>query len=134
MTKLLNFAVHNQIRQAMKDAAQQIALKHGIAFEVAETGQSHLDIGVSVKFMVMDQQGLPLTADRDQFARLASRYGLQPSDYHRTFRMNNSSYKIIGIEPSRPRFSIRCQNVRKGTECFVPADCVQRALGIAQAA
>lgn len=49
---------------------------------------------------------------------------MQPSDYRRTFRQNGEIFRVIGINPSRPKYPISAERVSNGRGYKFTADIV----------
>lgn len=117
------------ITGAMKLAAQQIASKLGLALDFDfEVGTYAYNVAIEAKFSVKDQVGQAVSHERRMFEHLASRYGLAPSDFGKTFWMKGTQYKITGINQSAPRYAITGERVRDGKGFRFPARDVANCL------
>lgn len=128
--------IRSAIETAMKDAARAVALKHGLAMDsTVEVGVNAHNMTASLTFSEMDKMGIPVSHERNMFEHLASRYGLQPSDFGKTFYMKRTQYRITGIDPSKPRFVIQGVRVYDNREFRFPArDVVNCLAAMAKAA
>ncbi len=63
----------------------------------------------------------------EDFKRLATHYGLKPSDLGKTFTQRRSIFKVIGLVASRPKYPILVEN-QKGKRYKFPASKVKMLL------
>ncbi len=60
--------------------------------------------------------------DKAMFEVLAPHFGLEPSDYGRTFRTSGELHRIVGINPNRPKYPISNERVSDGRGVKMPAE------------
>ncbi len=48
---------------------------------------------------------------KDMFELLANGYGLKPTDYGREFSTGRETFRIVGIEPRRPKYPINVERM-----------------------
>ncbi len=77
-----------------------IDLRHGFDFQFR--------IGIPMP------DGTLFSAERELFEVLAGHFGLQPSDYGRTFRSNGEFFRLKSINPNRPKYPISAERVADG--------------------
>lgn len=119
----------NEIEIAMKDAARAVAVKHGLAVDFNfDVGTYAMNMKAGITFAEMDKMGIPMSHERRMFEHLASRYGLQPGDFNKTFWMKGTQYRITGINSSAPRFAVTGERVRDGKGFRFPARDVANCL------
>jgi hypothetical protein len=79
----------------------------------------------------LDKLGLSATFALDtageDFKRYASRYGLQATDLGRSFTQRRSTFTIVGLVPSRPKYPILVEN-QNGKRYKFPASKVAALL------
>ena len=98
------------------DACKQVAQAHGLKVEGGELSEIDLRHGFDIGFRV----GIPMadgslySFDKAVFGTLAVHFGLQPSDYGRTFSSNGEVFRITGLNPNRPKYPIRAERVSDG--------------------
>lgn len=109
--------------------------KHGfqMKFEPRMTFQS-TEIHAKMTVMPVAQNGVdPVKAAEDAlkatFMKYATAYGLKETDYNRVFSMGGKFYKLVGVNPSRPKNAMRIKDTRTGKEFVAPTASVRRALG-----
>ncbi len=100
----------------MLAACQKVAQSHGLITEGGDLGDIDLRHGFDIQFRV----GIPMSdgslfsTDQALFDVLAEHFGLQPSDYRRTFRSNGELFRIASINPKRPKYPISAERVADG--------------------
>lgn len=72
-------------------------------------------------------EGADSTAEQ-QFKRHCAAYGLKPTDLGKTFRSHGKTFKIVGLEPRRPKFPVIAEYLGTGTVYKFSAETVGRAL------
>ena len=66
--------------------------------------------------------------DRDSFECYAGLFGLHPSDYGRIVTLHDGAFRLVGIEPGRPKFPIVGERTRDNKRFKLTDDGVRRAL------
>ena len=56
------------------------------------------------------------------FEVLAPLFGLEPSDYGRTFKSGGERHRIVGINPNRPKYPISTERISDGRAFKMPAE------------
>ena len=109
-------ALCNQLQQELFDACQKVAKSHGLVVEGGELNDIDLRNSFSIDFRV----GIPLSdgrlysPDKALFQALAPQFGLMSSDYQKTFSFRGNLYKIVGLNPNRPKYPILASRVTDG--------------------
>ncbi len=113
-----------RLRRELMTACQQVAETHGLTVEGGDLGGIDLRHGFDIAFRV----GIPMedgaiySPEKAMFEVLAPHFGLEPSDYGRTFRTGGDLHKIVGINPNRPKYPISTERVSDGRGFKMPAE------------
>jgi hypothetical protein len=113
-----------KLRRDMMQACLKVAETHGLTVEGGELSDIDLRHGFDISFRV----GIPMpdgaiySLEKEMFKVFAPQFGLDPSDYGRTFRMRGELYKIVEINPNRPKYSIGAERVADGCGFKMPAE------------
>jgi len=114
----------DRLRREMMKACLNVAETHGLTVEGGDLSDIDLRHGFDVSFRV----GIPMTdgaiysPDKALFEVLAPHFGLEPSDYGRTFRTRDELFRIVAINPNRPKYPISAERVSDGLGFKFPAD------------
>lgn len=113
-----------RLRQDMMKACLAVAETHGLTVEGGELSDIDLrhsfDIGFRVGIPM--QNGAIYSPDKAMFEVLAPHFGLEPSDYGRTFKTGRDLHRIVGINPNRPKYPISTERVSDGRGFKMPAE------------
>lgn len=116
------------IKQDMRDALESVAEKHGISIEVPVGGSFYpTRANVKVEVSTFGEDGQAKSKKADDFAILATRYGLDPSDLGRTFKQGRHTFTVIGLNPRAHKFPINCDR-DDGKKFKFPSSTVKYAL------
>jgi hypothetical protein len=113
-----------KLRRDMMQACLKVAETHGLTVEGGELSDIDLRHGFDISFRV----GIPMpdgaiySLEKEMFKVFAPQFGLDPSDYGRTFRMRGDLYKIVSINPNRPKYPISAERVSDGRGFKMPAE------------
>ena len=116
-------------------ACRRVAETHGLTAEGGDLSDIDLRHGFDIIFRV----GIPMadgalhSPDKALFEVLAPNFGLEPSDYGRTFRSREDIFRIVAINPNRPKYPISVERVSDGRGFKFPADNVVMYLQNSQA-
>lgn len=108
----------------MVRACLKVAQAHGLTVEGGELSDIDLRHGFDISFRV----GIPMedgaiySPDKAMFEVLAPHFGLEPSDYGRTFRSHGDLHRIVAINPNRPKYPISTERVSDGRGFKMPAE------------
>jgi len=103
---------------------EKVAETHGLTVEGGELSDIDLRHGFDISFRV----GIPMedgaiySPDKALFEVLAPHFGLEPSDYGRTFKSRGDLYRIVAINPNRPKYPISTERVSDGRGFKMPAE------------
>jgi len=116
--------VAKRIAADVAAALKPVAEKYGMS--LSEGGWSYYDTDITFKpkFAVVTDSGVP--AD---FERLAPKYGLEPSDFGKTFTSLGRQFRITGIKPTRRQYPISGERVPDGKSYKFTAQQVVTGLG-----
>ncbi len=97
---------------------------HGLVVEGGELSDIDLRHGFDISFRV----GIPMadgtiySAEKAMFEVLAPHFGLEPSDYGRSFKTRDEMFRIVEINPNRPKYPISAERVSDGRNFKFPAE------------
>ncbi len=113
-----------RLRRDLLKACLNVAQTHGLTVEGGELIDIDLRHGFDISFRV----GIPMedgaiySPDKAMFEVLAQHFGLEPSDYGRTFKSRDETFRIVAINPNRPKYPISAERVADGRGFKFPAD------------
>ena len=113
-----------KLRRDMMKACLAVAETHGLTVEGGELSDIDLRHGFDISFRV----GIPMedgaiySPDKALFEVLAPHFGLEPSDYGRTFRSRGDLYRVVAINPNRPKYPISTERISDGRGFKMPAE------------
>jgi hypothetical protein len=113
-----------RLRSDLLAACRQVASVHGLVVEGGELADVDLRHGFDIRFRV----GIPMAdgalyaPEKTLFEALAPSFGLEPSDYGRTFRTRGELFRLTAINPNRPRYPISAERVADGRGFKFPAE------------
>jgi len=108
----------------MMKACLAVAETHGLTVE----GGDLTDIDLRHSFAISFRVGIPqadgaiFSPDKAMFEVLAPHFGLKPSDYGRTFRSKDELFRIVAINPNRPKYPVSAERVSDGRGFKFPAE------------
>jgi hypothetical protein len=114
----------NRLRRDMLKACLNVAEAHGLTVEGGELSDIDLRHGFDISFRV----GIPMadgaiySPEKAMFEVLAPQFGLKPSDYGRTFRARDELFRVVAINPIRPKYPISVERVSDGRGFKFPVD------------
>ena len=109
-------ALCKQLSRDLLAACRKAAESHGLAVEGGELSDIDLRHGFDIRFRV----GIPMpdgslfSHDKALFEVLAPSFGLDPSDYGRTFKTGGEIFRITAINPNRPKYPISAERLADG--------------------
>lgn len=114
----------DRLRRDMMKACIAAAEVHGLTVEGGELSDIDLRHSFTIGFRVGIPQadGAIYSSDKAMFEVLAAHFGLEPSDYGRTFRAGGDLHRIVGINPNRPKYPISTERVSDGRGFKMPAE------------
>lgn len=114
----------DRLRRDMMKACLAVAETHGLIVEGGDLADIDLRHSFEIRFRVGIPQanGEIYSPEKAMFEVLAPHFGLQPSDYGRTFKTGGDLHRIVGINPNRPKYPISTERVSDGRGFKMPAD------------
>lgn len=106
----------DRLRRDVLKACLSVAEDHGLTVEGGELSDIDLRHGFNISLRV----GIPMadgaiySSDKALFEVLAPHFGLEPSDYGRTFTTRGERFRIMSINPNRPKYPISVERVADG--------------------
>ena len=97
-------------------ACAEVAAKHGLVAE--GMGLQAMDLRWNFEFVVRVSIPLPdgstLDPDRMLFEALAEDFGPSPDDFGREFSTGRERFRVVGIDPRRPKYPVSATRVPDG--------------------
>lgn len=114
----------DRLRRDMIKACLAVAETHGLTVEGGDLADIDLRHSFEISFRVGIPQadGAIYSPDKAMFEALAPHFGLDPSDYGRAFRSKDELFRIVAINPNRPKYPISAERVADGRGFKFPAD------------
>lgn len=114
----------DRLRRDMMKACLAVAKTHGLTVEGGDLSDIDLHHSFEIRFRVGIPQldGAIYSPDKAMFEVLAPHFGLKPSDYGRTFRSRDELFRIVAINPNRPKYPVSAERVSDGRGFKFPAD------------
>ncbi len=106
-------ALCERLRREMLQACEAVAERHGLAVKGGDIAEINLRHGFDIQFRV----GIPASdgslfePEKALFEVFAEHYGLQPSDFGKTFSTDSETFRITAINPSRPKYPISVERL-----------------------
>lgn len=113
-----------RLSRDLMTACQQVAEGHGLVVEGGDVSDIDLRHGFDIHFRV----GIPMadgalfSQEKTLFEALAASFGLEPSDYGRTFRTGGDAFRLKAINPNRPKYPISAERLADGRGFKFPAE------------
>ena len=114
----------DRLRRDMMTACRAVAETHGLTVEGGDLSDIDLRHSFEISFRVgiPQEDGAIYSPDKAMFEVLAPHFGLEPSDYGRTFRSKDELFSIVAINPNRPKYPISAERVSDGRGFKFSAD------------
>jgi len=90
-----------------------VAETYGLTVEGGDLSDIDLrhSFGISFCVGILMSDGAIYSPNKAIFGVLAHNFGLEPSDYGRTFKMRGDLFRIVSINPNRPKYPISAERV-----------------------
>jgi hypothetical protein len=114
----------DRLRRDMMKACLAVAETHGLTVEGGDLSDIDLRHSFEISFRVgiPQENGQIYSPEKALFEVLAPHFGLEPSDHGRTFRSKDELFRIVAINPNRPKYPISAERVSDGRGFKFPAD------------
>ena len=104
-------------------ACLAVAETHGLTVEGGDLADIvRPSFEISFRVGIPQEDGAIYSPDKAMFEVLAPHFGLEPSDYGRTFRSRDELFRIVAINPNRPKYPVSAERVSDGRGFKFPAD------------
>ncbi len=112
------------VEAEMIAACAQIARRHGLAAESLGVDSVDLRLGFAfgVRVSIPRADGSVVDPDRMMFEALADMFGLAPEDYGREFTTGRERFRLVGLDPNRPKYPISAARIPDGRRFKFPAE------------
>lgn len=114
----------DRLRKDMMKACLNVAETYGLTVEGGDLSDIDLrhSFGISFRVGIPMSGGAIYSPDKAMFEVLAPNFGLEPSDYGRTFKMRGELFRIVAINPNRPKYPISAERVADGRGFKMPVE------------
>lgn len=114
----------DRLRRDMIKVCLAVAETHGLTVEGGDLADIDLrhSFEISVRVGIPQANGKIYSPEKAMFEVLAPHFGLEPGDYGRTFRSKDELFRIVAINPNRPKYPISAERVADGRGFKFPAD------------
>lgn len=101
-------ALCQRVQVEMLKACQDVAGRHGLVVEARNIADVDLRWGFDMAFRVSIPlpDGTALDPERLRFEALAEAFGLSNADYGRQFSTGRETFRIVRIDPCRPKYPV----------------------------
>ena len=108
----------------MLKACQDVAARHGLVAEAKKIAGVDLRWGFDLAFRVSIPlpDGTALDPERLRFEALAEAFGLSATDYGCQFSTSRETFRVVGIDPRRPKYPISAERIPDGQGFKFTAD------------
>ena len=108
----------------MLKTCQDVAARHGLVAEAKEIADVDLrwEFDLTFRVSIPLPDGTALDPERLRFEALAEAFGLSSTDYGRQFSADRESFRVVGIDPRRPKYPISAERIPDGQGFKFTAD------------
>ncbi len=112
----LTLVLCQRLQREMLKACQDVAARHSLVVEAKDISGVDLRWGFDAAFRVSipHPDGTALDPERLRFEALAEAFGLSAADYGREFSTGRETFRIVGIDPRRPRYPVSAERIPDG--------------------
>lgn len=120
----LSPALCQRLSREMLKACQNVVARHGLVVEVKEIVGVDVRWGFDHAFRVSIPlpDGTALDPERLRFEALAEAFGMSAGDYGRQFSTGRETFRLVGIDPRRPKYPISAERIPDGQGFKFTAD------------
>jgi hypothetical protein len=114
----------DRLHRDMMKACLNVAETYGLTVEGGDLSDIDLrhSFGISFRVGIPMLDGAIYSPHKAMFEVLAPNFGLEPSDYGRTFKMRGELFRIVAINPNRPKYPIGTERVTDGRGFKMPVE------------
>lgn len=94
------------LRPELEQALADVCAKHGFTAKIGSGSFSDFECKFQLILELDGASEAKSTTAQSDFALYSTMYGLEPTDFGKTFEVNGSRYTITGINPNRPKFPV----------------------------
>jgi hypothetical protein len=119
------------VLETCREALEMVAEQHGLVLQRKYCTYAHNSMPIAFKLVVPErdeQTGTAIDPAESEFRRLASRYGLEASDFGRVFSTFCGTYRISGVKPKARKYPILGTDTSTGKRFKFPAEQVRQGL------
>jgi hypothetical protein len=116
-----------QLRTEIDAALKTVQQKYGVRLSIGTISYDGVKatsrltmIAVGDPTTAADPKATMLAKAQSDFNKYASSFGLKPEQYGATFKYGRDTYKLAGLKPGSPKYSILATNVSNGTTYKLP--------------
>ena len=118
----------NVVLKEVRQAAEEIAKKHGLKVFHVNGSYADIETSVRVKFRVTDAQAIGENKEKN-FADYAPLVGLKPGDLHKQIVIHGKTFTIESINPRKSKNSVEIKNTANGKIYLTTPETAIRCLG-----
>lgn len=101
------------IRAEIQDALDKISKTVGVNFTLRNGTYTPETLSFKLTGAIIDKKtGKSINEEEQDFTKYATRYGLDPSDLHKTIVLNDEKYIISGLTTRSRKYTILVTNVK----------------------
>jgi hypothetical protein len=102
------------LRKIMQEALDKMVCNGDLSGASVSVGNAHFSDGqvsFKVEIAATNSNGEVMTETVAAFKRMATLYGLQPTDLGRSFRQSGIWFKVSGLAPRSHKYPILCEKL-----------------------
>lgn len=117
-------ALCDRLRRDLLKACQAVADTHGLSVEGGDLSDIDLCHGFNIAFSdgIPMEDGALYSSEKAMFEVLAPHFGLEETDYGRSFKTRGEMFRITAINPNRPKYPISVERIADGRGFKFPAE------------
>lgn len=103
-------AARPQIEEALKELGEKL----GVTFTVGSGSYDPDGSNGSLKLKLAEVREDGVSAEEIEFRKVCSLYELQPEDYGKELKIQNETFKLIGLNTRAPKKPVNIQRISDG--------------------
>jgi len=125
----MGMAEKRTLKSALKEALADVADQFGLEFELSKEKSDSGSFETSLRMKVtLDDDGNVIDKDKEVFERRAMSLDVPPEWYNAVCREGRTEYRVVGLNPSRPKNCVSIKRVHDGKGMICPPGWVRRHL------